>query len=493
MDSKQIVLNHFFTNTDKPIFALKNMHPAIQNYIYTGISRFPSVRERFIKILEQKGVLDKIAEAIQKNHSLDDILKDVIKFTSERNNEFYFNWKHFSSAEGASVYVISEENPIYGTSFQQDFYYPLTTMELSTRYSKKFNIDRVYWDPILMKSEFADEIKKVLKNNFEIYNKGFEEMLKIAEARQLELGKKVSALDSIRFILPIASYVTVILGGNSRAVFEHLRNLLSYNDSFVKDYAQKSLDELKKLTPGFFEYIKVDQNKIERNKKLREIAEELFKREYEQTKKTVELFYNYSLEELVLSQILYPFCSVPFKVVFDKVSSLNDSERKNIFDIANYNRESRMNPIRGYETRPLVYEIESAWCMWKDLKRNRMNLRFQQDMRGEAGWETPDLVKESSFHKDYENAQKSTSELMKRVFEKHGGLTRAIASQGSRKRFLMCMGPRQFTVLTELRTIGEGDRGYRRIASEMIELAKEKNPKLFGHAKNGYPKRKWKI
>ena len=48
------------------------------------------------------------------------------------------------------------------------------------------------------------------------------------------------------------------------------------------------------------------------------------------------------------------------------------------------------------------------------------------------------------------------------------------------------MGPRQLTVLGELRTSGEGDVGYRRIASKMIELAKEKNPRLFDHIKNNF-------
>ena len=115
-----------------------------------------------------------------------------------------------------------------------------------------------------------------------------------------------------------------------------------------------------------------------------------------------------------------------------------------------------------------------------------MNLRFHQDLRGLAGFDTPELVKESEIAKEYEKAQKKTSELVEKVYQKFGNLSRAIASQGSRKRYLLCMGPRQLTVLGELRTSGEGDKGYRKIASKMIELAKEKNPRLFGHIKNNF-------
>ena len=202
------------------------------------------MRERFVKLLEEKNLLEKTAQAIQKNQNINEILKDVVDFTAGRNHEFYFNWKHYSSAEGAGVYVVSENNPIYGTSFQQDFYYPLTTMELSTRYSRKFSLDRVYWDSTLMNSEFKDEIKKVFAANFELYEKGFDVLMEVAKGRQTDLKTKISALDSLRLLIPVAAYTTVIIGGNARAVFEHMKNLLSYNDNFTKDYAQKSLDEL---------------------------------------------------------------------------------------------------------------------------------------------------------------------------------------------------------------------------------------------------------
>jgi hypothetical protein len=172
--------------------------------------------------------------------------------------------------------------------------------------------------------------------------------------------------------------------------------------------------------------------------------------------------------------------------VFDKVSGFNDSERRELFDLATSGRDNRKNPVRGFETRHLVFEIETGWRLWKDFKRNRMNLRFHQDLRGLAGWETPDMIAESSIAKEYETAMKATADLMEKVYSKFGGVSRAVGAQGSRKRFLLCMGPRQLTVLGELRTCGEGDRGYRKISSEMIQLAKTANPRLFGHIKDNY-------
>ena len=487
MDSdSDVIMNYFFTNTDKPIFSFRNMPPEVQNYIYLGISRFPSVRERFLKLLKQKNVFKKIANAIRENQSINIIPEGVVKYAAERNSDIYFKWGHGSSSEGASVFIISEENPIYATEDQQDFYFPMTTLEFSTRHGTRFDINHVYWDPMLMGSEFADEIKGVITKNFEIYKNGFDSVMKVASKKQSELTTKVSALDAIRFIIPISAYTTIILGGNVRSVFEHFRKLMTNHDNFMKYFVKESLKELSKVVSGYFEKLKPDKHVIERNKRLREYADETFKKKFKPVKEDVQLFYRLPIEEQTLTQIIYPFCSLPFAELFDRISSFNENEKKELFELATMGRKNRKNPIRGFETRHLVFEIESAWGLWKDFKRNRMNLRFHQDMRGLAGFDIPDLIKESEIAKEYENAQKKNSELVEEVYQKFGIMSRIVASQGCRKRYLLCMGPRQLTVLGELRTSGGGDRGYRRIASKMIELAKEKNPRLFSHIKNNF-------
>ena len=115
-----------------------------------------------------------------------------------------------------------------------------------------------------------------------------------------------------------------------------------------------------------------------------------------------------------------------------------------------------------------------------------MNLRFQQPMRGLAGFETPELIQNSEIEKEYSEAMQKTSDLIEKIFQEHGSLSRTVAAQGSNKRYLLCMGARQLTVLTELRTSGEGDKGYRKISSKLIDLAKEKNPAMFAHIKDNF-------
>ncbi len=492
MEDEEAILEYFFSNSNKPIYALKELPAAIQSYFYMGVSRFPNIRQRFIKMLRDREIFEKVAKAIKEENSVESALKPLTEFAAEKNAQIFFEFGHKSAAEGSSIFFVSEENPIYATEIQQDFYYPMTTMEYSTRYAKKFGIDRVYWDPVLMKSEFGPEAKEVISKNLELYENGFElltQRLRDKKAKE-DLPEKVSVLDSLRFLIPIASYTAVILGGNTRSSVELFSKLLSYEDSFTQQFTKNCIEEANKLMPEYFSKIKTDKAVVEREKRLRELGKQLFEKKFLPVKEKVKLFYQPPMEELALAQILYPYCSIPLETVLEKVSGFGEKEKQEVFEAATNGRENRTNPVRGFETRPLVFEIESAWAMWKDFKRNRMNLRFQQPMRGKAGFEIPELIKESEIEKDYSNAMQKTSDLAEKVFEKYGAMSRTVAAQGSNKRYLLCMGARQLTVLTELRTCGEGDKGYRKIASKMIELAQEEKPAMFAHVNDNFKKQK---
>jgi thymidylate synthase ThyX len=487
---EKTILRHFFTNADKPVFALRNMPQALQSYLFMGVSRFPSMRERFIKMLQEKGCAEKAEAAIKEGSQIEQALLPLTEFAAEKNKQVFFEFGHRSAAEGASIFLVSEQNPIYATEIQQDFYYPMTTMEFSTRYATKFSFDGIYWDPALLKTEFAGQAKQIMKKNLELYQQGFETLMQKLREKNAkeELPEKVSALDSLRFLIPIAAHTSVILGGNVRAVMEHLQKLLSYNDSFIQEYAKQCVQEAAKIFPEYFQGLKADEGAMQREKKLRAYAESAFAQKFKPVKENVKMFFDLPMEETALAQILYSYCNIPFEELLNKVSSFKSLERKELFKIATGDRKNRQNPARGFETRPIVFEIEAAWAMWKDFKRQRMNLRFQQPMRGLAGFDTPELIKGSELEKEYNSAMQKTSELIEKVYQKYGALGKTVAAQGNRKRFLLCMGARQLTVLTELRTSGEGDKGYRRIASEMIELAKQEKPLLFGHIQDNFKK-----
>lgn len=488
MGAEQTVLEHFFSNSDKPIFAVKNMPPAIQSYFYMGVSRFPNMRERFVKMLKDREILEKTAEAIEAGKGIEEALEPLREFSAEKNRQIFMDFGHRSAAEGSTIFFVSEQNPIYATEIQQDFFFPMTTMEFSTRYAKKFEAALVYHDPKLMASEFGEEAKERTEANLELYEKGFEPLMeRLRGLRQTQdLPEKISVLDSLRFLIPIACHTSVILGGNTRAVVEHFRKLLGYEDSFVKEYVKSCLVEANKTMPEYFKDLKADKAVVEREKRLRGLAERFFGKKFAAVKETVTLFYEKPTEDLALAQIIYPYCNMAFEKVLETVSCLDEKGKEEIFKAATEGRENRANPVRGFETRPLVFEVEAPWALWKDFKRNRFNLRFQQEMRGKAGFDIPELIKGSEIEKEYVEAMKKTSDLVERVWEKYGDLGKTVATQGSRKRFLMCMGARQLTSLTETRTCGEGDKGYRRIASTMIELAQEKEPRLFAHIKDNF-------
>ena len=488
MGAEETILSYFFSNSDKPIYTLKNLPEPVQNYLYMGVSRFPNIRQRFLKMLKDKECFEQVAEAVKEGNKVEEAMKPLSDFSAEKNAQIFFEFGHKSAGEGSTLFFVSEENPIYATEIQQDFYYPITTMELSTRYSRKFSLDRVYFDPKLMASKFADQAKEVIEGNLTLYENGFDLLMqRLKEKRSKEeLPEKVSVLDSLRFLIPVACHTVVILGGNTRSTIDHFGKLLTYDDSFTQEYTKACIAEASKTMPDYYSGIKPDPAVIEREKSLQALGDKLFEKKFSPVKESVKMFYDLPTEELVLAQILYPYCNVTFNEVLEKTRAFGEKEKKEVFEAATLGRKNRSNPIRGFATRPIVFEVESAWAMWKDFKRNRMNLRFQQPMRGLAGFETPELIQNSEIEKEYSEAMQKTSDLIEKIFQEHGSLSRTVAAQGSNKRYLLCMGARQLTVLTELRTSGEGDKGYRKISSKLIDLAKEKNPAMFAHIKDNF-------
>ena len=122
MENEEIILQHFFTNTNKPIFALKNMPQAMQNYLYMGVSRFPNMRERLLKLFKDKGCLEKVAEAIKQGNSAEEALKPVAEFAAEKNKAVFFEFGHKSAGEGASIApaeLPEPPSPIEGNNAQE--------------------------------------------------------------------------------------------------------------------------------------------------------------------------------------------------------------------------------------------------------------------------------------------------------------------------------------------------------------------------------------
>ncbi len=80
MGDEEAILDYFFSNQEKPIFALKNMPPAVQSYFYMGVSRFPKMRERFIKMLHGKNCFEAVARAAKQENGMEQAIKPLSEF-----------------------------------------------------------------------------------------------------------------------------------------------------------------------------------------------------------------------------------------------------------------------------------------------------------------------------------------------------------------------------------------------------------------------------
>ena len=133
-EDDKTVLNFFFTNLDKPIFAVKNFHPEVWALMQARYSRSrEGLREGFLALLKEdsenfrklKEEIEKTQGGIESEHAT----KKAIQFMER----WVLGFGHSSVAEGAVVGLCLEGVSILATKVIEDNRL-CSFIEKSTRY-----------------------------------------------------------------------------------------------------------------------------------------------------------------------------------------------------------------------------------------------------------------------------------------------------------------------------------------------------------------------
>ncbi|MBU4493525.1 MAG: FAD-dependent thymidylate synthase, partial [Nanoarchaeota archaeon] len=162
------VLNYFFTNLNKPIFATHNFHPEVWALMQARYSRSRAgLRESFLKLLkEDPENFSKLSEEISKTKG-----GIQTKHATEKAIQFMERWVlgygHSSIAEGAVIGLCLEGVSILATKVIEDNRL-CSFIEKSTRYVS-FDNRSFYIDEDLKNSEYYEEIKELIDFLFKTY------------------------------------------------------------------------------------------------------------------------------------------------------------------------------------------------------------------------------------------------------------------------------------------------------------------------------------
>jgi len=503
-DEKEI-LKHFFTNMDKPIFALVNLPEVVKGALFSRYSRSTKSLRRVLldEFIKSPEMGFKEIVGFQKGQDVDQFV--AIQKAEEFYDRILVGFGDDSIAElgGASIAVEDVSNIC--SKVLEDARIGLSPLEKSTRYvffnDKVDGKFRYYRDPEIMNSGFAELFLQTCDMLFETYGKLSEPMMKwVMEKFPMEEGVsdraystsvRSKSLDVLRVLLPAATLTNVGIFGNGRA-FEYLiTKMYSHQLKEMRDVAWQMQTELAKVIPSFVKRAN-DKHGVESQKFIydtregtRKITEDILSGMVKSPVEHVELVkWDPEAEAKVVAAIMYQHSQLPMRQLIDIASKMSEEDRKKILAEFLSRRSNRRNkPGRAFENVHYTFDILGNYGIFRDLHRHRMLTQERQDLTVKHGYDTPKEIIQAGFQGEYDEAMKAAADAFEQIFSALPKQAQYIVPMGFRIRWYFTMNLREVYYLTELRTMAQGHSDYRKVAQLIFQKVKQVHPNLMEFAK----------
>jgi thymidylate synthase ThyX len=488
-DEEQRALAPYFTNLDKPVFAIVNLPEVVKGALFARYSRSPkSVRRLF----------------------LDEFLEDVQEVATpaaasstgtERAEQLYArvlsDYGDDSVAQLGGVHLACEGVSNVLTKILERGRL-MAYLEQSTRYvpyTDRIGDSWKYTVPAELEgTPLEAQFRAVVDDAFETYAR----WIPVAERHFQSLVPKspddsnfvyrqsirAKALDTLRGLLPAATRSNVGLYGTGQAYEAILIRMRAEPLAEAQDCAGLMLTELRKVIPAFL--TRVDQ--AERGQRWSQYIGEtredtrtaaaavLEQAEPEPAQPEVQLTdFDPEGEDKVVAAALYPVSALSDDKLLTAVQRMTASERDGILRAYIGERHNRRHkPGRAFERTSYRFDILADYGAYRDLQRHRLLTTEAQQLTTRHGYVMPAALEDVGAAADFRRVMGRSAELYEAVGgSSHPHVAPYAVCMAYRIRFYMDMNAREAMHVIELRTSPQGHPAYRRICQEMHRLIAE--------------------
>lgn len=528
-------LSRFCSNTDKPIFALKNLPEVIKGALFSRYSRSTKSLRRLLLddfLYSKDSGLQELAGGPEGPD-----LSSAAAKAGEFYNRVLDGFGDDSVGELGGAHLAIEDISIVATKIIEDARIGGSPLEKSTRYvyfdrkdgSGKWKYCR---EQAIMASKFADDYEKTLDGLFEAYSglvppfsKYVEEAWPIDEFEfapdrasvPTQFGKisgekaikraksayaaavRAKVCDELRYLLPAATLTNMGVFGNGRFWQGLVSKLYSNPLAEAQRTAWAMHGELSCVIGPFVRRAKKDEYICARagrmgmavcaleEKNEEADGDENGKRENGggAGEKRVELVdYDGGALEKVVAACIYPYSHEPMKKIMEKAGTMSAEEKKKIIENYAGGRKTRRDrPGRAFEQAHYEFDVCADYGAYRDLHRHRMLSQERQLLSCRHGYEIPEGLEKAggNFIGEYEDAVESVKELFFAIESKMPHEAQYCVPLGFRIRWRMKMNLREACNLCELRSGMQGHASYRRIAISMADEIARVHPQLAAH------------
>ena len=502
-EKEKYLIESFFTNLDKSVFAVPFLSPEIIGALCSRTSRAKDdLRVIFLNEFVKPFLEDESTYGKSLKNLIDFLHQNPIEniFSNPKAREFYIKWLaqygDDSIAQMAGTHLIFSGISQVAIKHWEDQRVGIAPIEKSTRYvdysSKISGQYRYYTDPTLEKMGLVNEYQKAMDNLFITYtelNQIFFEFLHKKYPDEKELVLKTKTFDTLRGILPSSTLSQVSFFGNGQAFEYAISRAKHHNLGEIRWTAEQAKIELEKVVPAFLRRLDSEEAENygaylgERRQRIKKaISDFNFGIE---SKKEIPNFevklisYDPDGENKVIAGLIYETTHESFESILEKVKKMSETEKEKILAQAIYGRTKRFYKVpRGFEMADLCFEIVMNIGAWRDLHRHRMHTQIRQNWSVYHGFDIPEELKESGLAQKFESAIRQVEDAFLKIEKYDADLAQYATTLAHRLRFLQKQNMRAFFWETELRTIPAGHPDYRNVEQEKVKLVKNIYPLL---------------
>ena len=488
---EEAVLARYFTNLDRPVFALRNLPEVVKGALFSRYSRTEKSLRRVLLeefINEPESGFATLAGAAP---SADDMV--AVRRAEEFYERVLVGYGDDSVAELAGAHVAVEQTSTLAAKALEDSRIGISPLEKSTRYVRfdRRGADGLYLyyrGPELAHPDYkpaADALFETYSGLVEPATNAIRERFPQEEGetdRAWKSATRAKALDLLRGLLPAGTLTNLGLFGNGRA-FEYLVTKMAAHElPECQRIATDMLGELSSVIPSFVRRALDETHgrpSADRLVRVRERTAMLARRGIaEPTGPSVRLLeHDPDAERKVVAAALYPQSNLPL--------DQQPGDPKAVLDALMADRTNRrQRPPRALEHAEYTFEITANFAAYRDLHRHRMLTQDRQHLGTALGYDTPASLADLGMADAFDRAVDAAARTQQRLEREVGSaLAQYLVPLAFRVRWYFRANLREVYHLCELRTTPQGHPDYRWIAQQMFLRIREVHPRLAAYGK----------
>jgi thymidylate synthase ThyX len=480
------LLAPYFTNVDRPVFALTNLPETVKGALFARYSRSAkSLRRLFLdEFLGDMGSASNVDGHGESGSPVGVGRAD--KLYARVLNEYGDD----SVAQLGAAHVACEGVSNVLTKVLE-WGRLMSYLEQSTRYVPYTDRPNGRWryhvPAEIEGTPLVEKYTRTLDDAFETYTRWVPELEAYFRAKYPKSPPdsdavyrsviRAKALDTLRGLLPAATTSNVGLFGSGQAFEALLLRMFAHPLQEVRACGDSILAQLRQVIPAFLtridqperggrwiEYLSQTRDRVDR--RARELVGGA---RIEEADEVTLTDFDPDGELKVIAATLYPHSDLSDRELLAIARRMAPADRSALLEAYVGTRSNRRHrPGRAFERTRYRFDILTDYGAFRDLQRHRLLTLDWQPLSARHGYTEPAAIEEAGAQQDWRRVMDQSAELYEDL--KAAGLD-AVAPYGVvmayRVRFYMDMNAREAMHVIELRTAPQGHPAYRRVCQLM--------------------------